>query len=51
MTDNRTKNAHWYYNPIYDTKPTKASPEETALAVLLSVGLVLVLILANIATK
>lgn len=51
MNDNRTRHQHYYYNPIYDTQPTKASPEENALAILLTVGLVLVLILANLATK
>ena len=45
---------HWYYNPKYDTRPTHSTqrnPEETALAIVLSIGLVLVLILANLATK
>ena len=51
MHDNRTNHGHYYYNPIYNTRPTKTSPEETALAILLTVGLLLVLILANLATK
>lgn len=45
---------HYYYNPKYDnrtTTRTSRNPEETALAILLSIGLVLVLILANLATK